>query len=290
MPVFPLNSVCSQTVWHGGAHVSEALVSFRFESVVRQVFQSVLVLRLGIRLLWLVALACSADPGSVDSLIRKGDLQEKNGQYRESLDSYWAADRLAPNRADILARISIGYGELCDSSNFPEEKYRHTEAAFDYAKRAVRAGKGSAKAHLALAIAYGRKAEHASPRTQIESSKLIREEVTQSIELDSKDDYAWHVLGCWHLRMATLSPVLSALAKIFYGGLPPGSLGEAQECLKKSVELAPDCIAHHNELAKAYAAAGKKDLARAEWRKILKLTPSEPGDARVIREAKIRSR
>jgi len=69
--------------------------------------------------------------------------------------------------------------------------------------------------------------------------------------------------------------VMKVLARFIYGGMPDASLEEAERDYTKAIELAPQRVIHHHELARVYAAMGKQDLARAEWEKELTLKPED---------------
>jgi tetratricopeptide (TPR) repeat protein len=86
--------------------------------------------------------------------------------------------------------------------------------------------------------------------------------VDKSIELDPKKDFAWHILGGWHQRLAELGTVKRALAKMLYGEMPPASNEEAVKCFEKAIELNPNRSIHHIELGRTYAQMGKSEEAR----------------------------
>lgn len=222
----------------------------------------------------------------VVSLIQQGDSEVVQHHLKAALATFQKAERLAPGRADLLARISRQYGDLIEASASSVAARRCAEASFDYAKRAVKADSNNAQAHLALAMAYGRMTDYTSAKTKIEYSKLIKEEVVKSIAIDPTDDFAWHVLGRWNYGIADLNPMLRLMAKVVYGGVPAASMEEAVKCLKKATELAPGRIIHHRELAHAYQTSGQKDLAKAEWRKVLELPSSDKEDEDARREAR----
>jgi Tfp pilus assembly protein PilF len=60
-----------------------------------------------------------------------------------------------------------------------------------------------------------------------------------------------------------------------YGGMPDASLEEAVRDYKKAIELAPQRVIHHHELARTYAALGQMDDARKEWETELTLKPED---------------
>lgn len=223
---------------------------------------------------------------NLDALLVQGDAFVGRHQLRSALETFEQADKIAPDHVEVIVRISQQCGDLITEADSPAEARQFAETSLTTAKRAVELAPDNAKAHLCLAIAYGRMTDFTGNRTKIEYSKLIRDETLKSIALDPSDEYAWHVIGRWHAGIAGLNPVLKFLAKLVYGGLPDASYEEAAKYLKKASEIAPQRILHHQELAKVYVALGKQDLAEKEWRIVLKLPVTDPEDENARREAK----
>jgi Tfp pilus assembly protein PilF len=73
--------------------------------------------------------------------------------------------------------------------------------------------------------------------------------------------------------------------KVVYGGLPKASNADAIANFQKAIQLAPDRILHHAGLAMAYAAAGERQLAVAEWTKCRAMKPAGLEDQEAQRDA-----
>ena len=220
------------------------------------------------------------------SWIQKGDQLDAQLKTKEALAAYQEAEKLSPNDAEVLHRIAKKIGESQNDVSSDAEKKALGAKALDYAKRGVAADSKNARAHLALAVCYGRQAPFLDNKTKIAYSKLVKQEVDRSIELNPKDDLAWHVLGAWQYGMANLNPLLRTVAGLIYGTLPSASNEEAAKCFKKALELNPNRIGNHVELGGTYAALGKKSEARAELQKGLSL----PNRMRDDPDAKERAR
>lgn len=226
-----------------------------------------------------------AEDSRVAELIARGDQADKKDDTRAALAFFLEAEKLAPNNATLLARISDEYSALVEISK-PDDAEKATRACFAYARRAVAAGPDNAKAHLALAIGYGRMTDYTDNKTKLEYSRIIRTETEKSIALDPTDDFAYYVLGRWNYGFATLNPVLRFFARLVYGTMPQTTLEDAEKYLKKAVALAPKRIIHHLELAHTYDAMGKKDLAEKEWKTVLDLQPTDKEDRDAQDEAR----
>jgi hypothetical protein len=228
-------------------------------------------------LLLSISSALAAD-STIAAAIARGDLADEQLKTADSLAAYLEAEKLGGKDADLLGRISREYSLSMVDAKSKDEQRALGEKSLEYAKRAVAADSNNATAQLALAICYGRLATYLDNKTKIAYSKLVKEHVDIAIKLEPSQDYAYHVLGAWNYEIASLNPILRALAKLIYGDVPTASYEDAVKNFKKAVELAPQRVAHHVELGRAYAALGQKDLARTEINKGLALPSREKDD------------
>lgn len=220
-----------------------------------------------------------AHAGDVTPLIKEGDKFETQFQVEKALAVYQEADKEDPNDTKVLHRIAREYAEMMTPNLSQDEQLSLGKKALSYAERAVQAGPGNAKAHLALAICLGRVAPLLDNKTKISYSKRIREEAEKSISLDPGDDRAYYVIGAWNYEIADLKPFLRELAKMIYGDMPDGSYERAVEDFKKAIALNPRRLASHVELGRTYLAMGKKEEAVAELKKGLNMPEKEKDDA-----------
>jgi len=231
------------------------------------------------RMRWgLLALVChaafAANP-QAEQLIMQGDAQVKALHATEALALFEQAAKADPNDVEILLRISQQCSNLIAQAKTPAEAQAYAKRSLEEAQKAVALAPANAKAHLALAVAYGRLTDFEDNRTKVEFSRYIKNETDKTLELDPKEDFAWHVLGRWNYRVATLNTMLRLIAKYVYGGMPEASLEEAVRDFKRAIEIAPQRIIHHHELARVYAAMGQMEEARKEWEKELTLKPED---------------
>jgi len=219
-----------------------------------------------------------AADGPVAAAVERGDAFDDQLKTREALAAYLEAEKLGGKDAELLRKIAREYAESMGDVSSLEERRSLGEKAVPYAQRAVAADPANAMAHLALAICYGRLAPLMDSKTKIAYSKMVKDQVDQSIKLDPTIDYSYHVLGAWNYELAGLNPVLRLLAKLIYGDVPSASYEEAVRNFKKAIELAPHRVAHHVELGRTYAAMGQTALAREELNKGLALPSREKDD------------
>ncbi|HEV7867816.1 MAG TPA: tetratricopeptide repeat protein [Chthoniobacteraceae bacterium] len=228
---------------------------------------------------------CFAEDPQVSAHLQRGDAEERRGHPRAALACYRLAEERDPKNIAVLLRIAKQYSDLIAQTK-PESAARvFADRSLEYSQRAVAIDPKSAKGHLSLAVAYGRLTDFVGNKVKMDYSRLIKEEAVRSIELDPTDDFAWHVLGRWHSGVANVGSMLKAMARVAYGGLPPATNEDAAKCLKKAVELAPQRIIHHSELARVYQTMGRKELAKKEWQAVLALPALDKEDEKDKREA-----
>lgn len=193
---------------------------------------------------------------------------------------------VARDDASSLARLSRSWADTVDVAPDRDAARKAAQQALDLAQEAVRADPRNAQAHLALAIADGKWTDFVDAKTKIALSREIRSEAERAIALDPKLDLAYHVLGRWHLEIARVNPLLRFGARFTVGALPPASLDEAVRNLEKAAELSPKTILHHQHLALAYQAQGRRSDAAHQWRLVLDLPATEREDEAAKRQAR----
>jgi tetratricopeptide (TPR) repeat protein len=228
-----------------------------------------------------------AEDARVTALIVQGDAEDRLSHTNAALVAFQQAEKIEPDNMGVLLRISKQYSDLVGTTKVEDLARQMGDKALDYGKRAVDLDAKSAKAHLNLAVCYGKLTDFVGNKLKLDYSKLIRDETQKSLELDPSDDFAWHVMGRWNAGVANVGAVLKTLARFVYGGLPEASNEEAVRCLKKATELAPQRIIHHAELARIYKLMGKTDLAAQEWQNVLGLKASDGEDESYQKEARL---
>ena len=225
-----------------------------------------------------LALLCRATLAAnpeADALIQQGDAQVRALNPTAALAIFEAAAKADPNDAQVLLRLSQQYSNLIPQARSPATAQVYARQSLADAKKAEALAPDNSKAHLAVAVAYGRLTDFEDNRTKVEYSRYVKTEADKTLELDPKEDFAYHVLGRWNYAVATLNPVMKLIAKLVYGGMPEASLEEAVANYKKAIEIAPQRVIHHHELARAYVALGQLDDARKEWQLELTLKPED---------------
>jgi Flp pilus assembly protein TadD len=238
-----------------------------------------------------LALLCSCGPihsfGAEAEALEKTALSaEARYDSKTALRLFLELDKLRPNDASVLQKISRQYSDLTVEATNVAEKKRLCGEALGYAQRAVELEPKSAVNVLSLAICYGKLASYADTRTKIEYSKLVKLYADKALQLKPEYDYAHHVLGRWNYEIATLGAATRFLAKLIYGALPPASTAEAVRHLRRAVELSPTLPSHRVELGFALLADHQPDEAAHTWRMALAMPKREKYDDEAFSRAR----
>jgi tetratricopeptide (TPR) repeat protein len=215
----------------------------------------------------------------INQKITEGDSLYERFDYNNALVAYLAAFQLDSSNYEVnwkSARVYIDIGEMLENNKERASNFRKGEI---FSRRAIRIDSTGSKGHLYLSIALGRVALDASAKKRIKLSKEIKEEVDLAINYDPNDDIAYHVLGRWNRKLANLSWIERGFANLFLGGVPKNASNEnAIKCFLKSIELNPNHINHHLELAMTYEKMKQNDHALEEYQKCVELPETEFDD------------
>ncbi len=202
-------------------------------------------------------------PGeTAEGLMAKGDVLDKQFKAAEALEIYLPAEKLDPKNAELMVRISRQYRHLMSDASEKTEKLRLGHLALDYAQRAATLGPNNSDAQLAPAITYGKMLPLLGSKDQVDAAPRIKESVDRALELNPKNDTAWHILGRWNRVLADINPVKRMLAGALYGGLPVTTYEAAEKAIQTAISINPNRTMHYLELGRIYAAMGRKDDAK----------------------------
>ena len=174
--------------------------------------------------------------------------------------------------------VDIGK-ETPDSVRSPERDAMYAKAEL-WGRRAVAANPNGADGHFVLAQAIGRASLTLGKRERVRRAAEIRSEALRAIELDPRHDGAYHVLGRWNAEIMRLSGIQRFFAKSFLGGavFNQASWDNAFMYMHKAVELRPDYIYHHLDLAEMDIDNDRYDDARVQLQLVETLPVSDNAD------------
>jgi tetratricopeptide (TPR) repeat protein len=221
----------------------------------------------------------------VSALIKQADALDSQDRPFEAIQLLKQAEKISPNDPQILIDLSQDYSDAVDASKSESQKLANAKLCMEYAKRAAQAAPNNANAHVCLAVAYGKMTDFVDNKTKMQYSKIVKSEAEKAVELDPKNDLALFILARWNFDMATLNPILKAIAQTLYGQLPPASKDRAVEYFQRAIAISPDHIMYRAEYAKALESMGRTQEAKAEWQRVAQLKPTDAEDRSYVAEA-----
>jgi len=194
---------------------------------------------------------------------------------------YEANWKAARSMVDIAKQITGGADSL---KRRRDSIYTRARA---YAERALRIDSTDASAHFARALVLGQQSRTRGGKERVRFAKIIFDEATRAIALDSTHDGAHHILGAWHAEVKRLSGISKFFAKTLFGGgfLDQGSWEAAITHLERAVALRPGYGFHRLELAEVLVDRKRYREARELLATIPSLPQSDVMDAQYQRDA-----
>jgi len=182
-----------------------------------------------------------------------------------SYEANWKAARAI---ADIAKQVQ---GNADSLKNRRDSLYA---VGRSYAERAIRADSTRADGHYALSMVLGRLSRTKGRKERVRYAKIIFDEATRAVQIDSNYDNAHHVLGAWHSEVKRLSAIQRFFAKALFGGgfMSVANWDDAVRHLARAVAIAPKGIYHRLELAEVYTDLGRYSKAREQ----LQIIPTLP--------------
>jgi tetratricopeptide (TPR) repeat protein len=156
-----------------------------------------------------------------------------------------------------------------------------------YAERALRVDSTRAEGHFAVALVLGRLSRTRGGKERVRFAKIIYDEATRAVQIDSTYDGAWHILGAWNAEVKRLSGITRFFAKALYGAgfMDKANWDDAQRDLERAVALRPPHVYHRLELAQVYVDVGKYSRAREQLTAIETLPIGDAMDPTYKRQA-----
>jgi tetratricopeptide (TPR) repeat protein len=156
-----------------------------------------------------------------------------------------------------------------------------------YAERAIRADSTRADGHYALSMVLGRLSRTKGSKERVRYAKIIWDEATRAVQIDSNYDNAHHVLGAWNAEVKRLSGIQRFFAKALFGGgfMDKANWDDAVRHLERAVAIAPNHIYHRLELAEVYTDLGRYSKARVQLQAIATLSEVDVLDGQYKKDA-----
>ncbi len=156
-----------------------------------------------------------------------------------------------------------------------------------YAERSIRADSTKADGHYVLSMVLGRLSRTKGSKERVRYAKVIYDEATRAVQIDSQHDNAHHVLGAWNAEVKRLSSFQRFFAKTLFGGgfMSKANWPDAVSHLERAVAINPQHIYHRLELAEVYTDLGQYSKAREQLQVIPTLPNYDVLDAQYKKDA-----
>jgi len=211
------------------------------------------------------------------------DVQLRHYQAALAVDSmsYEANWKAARAIADVAKQIQG------NADSLKQRRDSLYSVGRSYAERAIRADSTRADGHYALSMVLGRLSRTKGSKERVRYAKIIYDEATRAVQIDSNYDNAHHVLGAWNAEVKRLSGIQRFFAKALFGGgfMDKANWDDAVKHLQIAVRLAPDHIYHRLELAEVYTDLGQYSKAREQCQAIAALPEADVMDGQYKKDA-----
>jgi tetratricopeptide (TPR) repeat protein len=233
------------------------------------------ILLIWVGIFW-AGLICAATPTPNDptlllQAIRAGDLAFEKFDNHAALESYRRAVRLDSTNYEALWKLTRAYIDAGQSAP-RKEQIQYYFRAEHTARQCVSLHPDSAEGHFFLAVALGRTALYVGGKRKIQIAREVKVEAERALQINPAHDGAMHVLARWHYEVASLNFVERAVAKIVFGGVPPGASYErAAEYYEQAIVHNPEAPVHRLEYGRTLLKLGRVAESREQLKKCLKL-------------------
>lgn len=214
----------------------------------------------------------SAEMARADSLF-------ENYHQQEALDAYNQILEDDPKNLSALWHSSLLYSRLGNEFDDEDQQKEYFNKAKARAERALEVDPLHTQSNFVMAVAMGRMALIVGAKERVAASRDIKKYAERSLEADSSNAGAWHVLGRWNYEISDLNFAERLAANVLFGGIPEGASNEkAAEYIEKAIELNPDMLLYYYDLAKVYDELGQEEQAVATCREALEMPSRAPED------------
>ena len=198
-----------------------------------------------------------------------------------------AADSAAEEAYWKASRTLVDLGEYEPDKDKQKDYYAEAK---DLATKAVAMKPTDPEAYFSVARAVGRVALSVGKKERVRYAKDVRTAALECLRLDSLHAGANHVMGRWNAEIMRLSGFSRFMAKNFLGGdvFGTASWAEAVRYMERAVQLDPNRITHHLDLAEVYRdrnKPGDKEKAKEQFQAVIDGPITDFNDAHYKKEA-----
>jgi len=223
----------------------------------------------------LLVCATAAAAQDVAGHIAAGEAARCRRNAPEAVQSFRAAlaiDSLNydANWRGAQALVDVGLGLPDQERARRDSLYAQARAL---AERAVRVNPNGADGHYMVAVAVGRVALTKGPRERVRYARIVRDEALRASELNPVHPGAAHVLGRWNAEIQRLPGITKFFARTFLGAsvFSEATWENAEQYLTQAINIEPQNIYHHLDLAEALVDMDRPQDARPHLERVAQL-------------------
>jgi tetratricopeptide (TPR) repeat protein len=211
---------------------------------------------------WILALLVCAYPETrpCAALLDSGEAEYKKFDNMRALEHFSLAFRTCPDNYEATMKMTRALIDAGTGINAKKSESFYTEG-LRYADTLRKRYPDSGQSYFLTAIAAANLAQIKKAMKRIPFAMIIEPNIRKSIADDPRFAPGYVVLGGYCREVAIASPLVKMLVRVFYGWAPQGTLVESEQVLQNALKLDPGNNYAHLELARTYAAMGKKTEA-----------------------------
>lgn len=220
----------------------------------------------------------------LQNLQQKGDAAFDQFDNKKALTYYEKALSLDPQNAYLLNKLTWTCNNVGEDLASKESEGYFTKA-IAYAEKLKKVAPQKAETWFLVAISHGNLGLFSGGKKKVAGARRVVNAAEKCLELDP--DYApgYVTLGIYYREVAGVNGLLRAFANRFYGGLPTGTLEDAERMIMKGIIKDPKSLYAYYQLAKTYEEMDDEKKALICYRKVLELPVTEHQDPEFKKEA-----
>ncbi len=225
-------------------------------------------------------LAGYAKAQSNEEALAKGLKYKSEYNAKEGLPIFQKLLKTDSNNLVYVYNASYFYSKYGNTLTDEATRIKYFNTGAYLARKAIKLDTKNAESHYVYAMALGRINEFASSKQKIANSKIIKDEIDETLRINPLHAGAYHILGRWNRTIAGFGAIEKMAINALYGGVPKGATYEgAIKAFTQAMVNEPNYKLHQYELAQTYYEMGKKVNAKVWLDKILAI-PSDNDDNR----------
>jgi tetratricopeptide (TPR) repeat protein len=207
----------------------------------------------------------------IDSLLSAGNKAYEAFDNETALSAYQKAYDECPGSYEAFMKTTRAHIDLGEDVENSDRKQQLFEQALDLSEKLREAYPDSMMPFFLTSVVAANLAQLSGGRRKVDLAHTLVDNIERAIELDSTYSPSYVVLGAYQREVATASEILKTISRLFFGGVPDGTLEESERNITKALELDPNNLYAHLQLAKTYLELDRTREAREHLREVERL-------------------